>query len=244
MALLSSLAGFFVFAVVMQAAGPAWAQSSSRPQAAARLPSAAAIAARTAPRGDDVWEDEQPRPRAVSPTFRTLCVRLCDGFYFPVSFQTSRRGLAVDAARCQAKCGTGAQLFFHANPGGDVASARSFTGLQYESLPNAFRHLKMRVPGCGCTPDPWSTAEQERHHGYAETERAELDAKAAALQMQEPKAPASEGVRPLAALRRGATDDAVGEPRDAAVADVQVAPAPIAQPPPRRLDLRGGIARN
>lgn len=143
-----------------------------------RLPSAAAIAARTAPRTEDLWDDERPRGAIPSPTFRTICVRLCDGFYFPISFQTSRRGLETDAARCQAKCGTGAQLFFHPNPGGNVASARTFTGLQYEALPNAFRHLTARVPGCGCAPEPWSTTERDRHQGYAEAERAAEHARA------------------------------------------------------------------
>lgn len=157
------------------AASAACAQGASRAQPASRLPSAAAIAARTVS-AQDLWDDEAPRAPAPPSTFRTLCVRLCDGFYFPISFQTTRQGLETDAARCETKCGKGAQLFFHANPGGNVATARSFTGLQYESLPNAFRHLKVRVPGCGCTPDPWTTSEQERHRAYAEKERAEAAA--------------------------------------------------------------------
>lgn len=193
------------------------AQTSSRPQPNLRLPSASAIAARTVPRAEDIWEDEQPRQRAPSPaaTFRTICVRLCDGFYFPISFQTTRKGLEVDAGRCKAKCGSGAQLFFHANPGGDVASARSFTGLQYESLPNAFRHLKARVPNCGCAPDPWSASEQERHRGYVEAERAQDAAKAAAPAVEAPEAAAPSH-----------------------------APEPLAQPPARRADMRDDTARN
>jgi hypothetical protein len=211
-----------VFMAAVGLAGPAVAQSASKgPQTSVRLPSAATVAARTLPRAEDLWEDEEPRRRAPVPaaTFRTLCVRLCDGFYFPISFQTTRKGLEVDAGRCQAKCGSGAQLFFHANPGGDVASARTFTGLQYESLPNAFRHLKARVPNCGCTPEPWSTSEQERHRGYAEAERAQDAARAAV-----PTDPAAE-------------DRASG-------ADAQVEPAPVAQPPARRIDGLGSLARN
>lgn len=150
---------------------PACAQSSS-PSQARRLPSASAIAARAPQMEEPVWEDEAPRRPPPASTFRTICVRLCDGFYFPISFQTTRRGLEADAVRCDAKCG-GAQLFFHANPGGNVASAISFTGLQYDLLPNAFRHLKARVPGCGCGPEPWTVSEQERHRRYEELEKAQ-----------------------------------------------------------------------
>jgi hypothetical protein len=31
---------------------------------------------------------KRPRRGAASGTYRTLCVRLCDGFYFPISFST------------------------------------------------------------------------------------------------------------------------------------------------------------
>lgn len=242
MALLSPLLRLVTLGAVVLTAVPACAQTSSaRPQTTARLPSASAIAARTVPRADDIWDDEQPHRRAPAPAalFRTLCVRLCDGFFFPISFQTTRKGLEVDAARCQAKCGSGAQLFFHANPGGDVASARSFTGLQYESLPNAFRHLKARVPNCGCTPEPWSTSEQERHRAYAEAERAAKDARATAKQAATPP-PEGEDARLSTALRHGPVDEAPREPG----AEAPDAPGPITQPAPRRLDLRGDIARN
>jgi len=37
---------------------------------------------------------------APSGTYRTLCVRRCDGYYFPISFSTTRDHLAVDEAMC------------------------------------------------------------------------------------------------------------------------------------------------
>src|SRR5262245_492851 len=46
---------------------------------------------------------------------RTLCVRLCDGFYFPISNAIPRSELARDATRCSAGCGVEAQLFYHAS---------------------------------------------------------------------------------------------------------------------------------
>src|SRR5256885_1752689 len=55
-------------------------------------------------------------------TYRTMCVRLCDGFYFPISGATSGSGLSRDADVCTASCGSEARLFYHPNGGGDVDS--------------------------------------------------------------------------------------------------------------------------
>jgi hypothetical protein len=199
MALPLLVAAMLSLGATLLAAVPAWAQVATNPQATSRAPTAAMLAARSRDRDEDLWSDDDVAPRPRPPaTFRTICVRLCDGYYFPISFQTTRAGLDTDAERCNAKCG-GAQLFFHANPGGAVASARSFTGLLYENLPNAFRHLKQRVPGCGCKPEPWSAEEQRRHRTYAEKERANV----APPPEAEAAPPADEEQeRPLARLRR------------------------------------------
>ena len=34
--------------------------------------------------------------------YRTLCVRACDGFYFPISYSTPRSRFEIDASVCQA----------------------------------------------------------------------------------------------------------------------------------------------
>lgn len=161
------------------------------------------------------WQPDQRAQPAAPVTYRTLCVRTCDGFYFPVSFRAVREALDDDAARCAAGC-KGATLFFHPNPGGDMASARDFTGLQYEALPNAFRHLKERVKGCSCRPEPWSAAEAQRHATYARQER---EARAATLPDADMAEPDS-GERSLALRRRA--------PPDQPVLTV-IAPAPAAR---------------
>ena len=51
-------------------------------------------------------------------TFRTVCVRACDGFFFPISFSTTQSGFARDAQMCQSSCpGTQAELYVYHNPG-------------------------------------------------------------------------------------------------------------------------------
>lgn len=85
-------------------------------------------------------------------TYRTLCVRTCDGYYFPISFSTTQDRFAEDQATCQAMCpGTETRLFVHEMPGGDAETAISWrTGEAYASLENAFSYRRELNPACGC----------------------------------------------------------------------------------------------
>jgi Protein of unknown function (DUF2865) len=91
-------------------------------------------------------------------TYRTLCVRLCDGFYFPISFATSEAGLGRDAEQCRASCGAEARLFYHLNPGGSVETMMDLTGRAYSALATAFKYRKTLVAGCLCRPPALSAA--------------------------------------------------------------------------------------
>ena len=83
-------------------------------------------------------------------TYRTVCVRLCDGYYFPVSFSTMQSQFPKDAQACSSKCAAPTELFFYQNPGGEMEQAQSVSGQPYSKLPNAFRHRKEVVQGCSC----------------------------------------------------------------------------------------------
>ncbi len=109
---------------------------------------------------------EMPLPHERT-TYRTLCVRMCDGFYFPISHATSSTNFARDAEICAASCGGDARLFYTPSPGGDVESMLDMTGRAYASFPIAFRYRKTLVQGCQCRPQPWTEAERARHQGYA-----------------------------------------------------------------------------
>jgi hypothetical protein len=83
--------------------------------------------------------------------YRTLCVRTCDGYYFPVSFSTSQAHFADDEQTCQRLCPAAeVTLYTHRNPGEDVAQAVSSTGRIYKDLPNAFRYRRELVAACSC----------------------------------------------------------------------------------------------
>jgi len=83
--------------------------------------------------------------------FRTVCVRTCDGYYFPISFSTSQARFPDDEQTCQKLCPAAeAVLYSHRNPGEDVAQAVSSSGRVYKDLPNAFRYRRELVPACSC----------------------------------------------------------------------------------------------
>ena len=84
-------------------------------------------------------------------TYRTLCVRLCDGYYFPVSFSTLPTHFDRDEEACQQRCAAPTELYFHQNPGGSVDQMVSRRSQQpYTALRSAFRYRKEYVAGCSC----------------------------------------------------------------------------------------------
>lgn len=100
-----------------------------------------------------------PYPGQVIPnveTFRTVCVRSCDGGFFPISFATTQAQFAADEATCQQQC-PGAQLFVYRNPGGEMATATNLAGLAYADSPNAFLYQTAFNPTCGCQPGNGTT---------------------------------------------------------------------------------------
>ena len=96
-----------------------------------------------------------------SGTFKTVCVRTCDGAYFPVSFATVQARFADDEKTCKALCpATEASLFAYRNPGEDINQAVSTTGQPYTALPNAFKFRTEFNPSCACKAagQTWSDA--------------------------------------------------------------------------------------
>jgi hypothetical protein len=100
---------------------------------------------------------DSPGPPVSSPevspvsTYRTLCVRTCDGFYFPISFATVASKFQEDERACQRLCPSSeVALFAHRNPGEDVSQAVSLAGKRYTALPNAFRYRQEYNGNCAC----------------------------------------------------------------------------------------------
>lgn len=88
---------------------------------------------------------------APTGTYRTVCVRSCDGAYFPISFATVPGRFADDERACKAQCpAADATLFTYRNPGEDMNQAVSVNGQPYSALPNAFKYRTEFNPSCSC----------------------------------------------------------------------------------------------
>ena len=96
-----------------------------------------------------------------SGTYRTVCVRTCDGGYFPISFATVPARFPDDEKTCKALCpATEANLYAYRNPGEDINQAVSINGAPYTALPNAFHFRTEFNPSCACKApgQTWSDA--------------------------------------------------------------------------------------
>jgi hypothetical protein len=98
-------------------------------------------------------------------SYRTTCVRTCDGYFFPMSYAASLADFERDQKECDARCpGTEMQVFFHEAdpkrvlaPGADQSATMisTVTGTRYSELPSAYLYKSVDAPrpkGCGCNP--------------------------------------------------------------------------------------------
>ncbi|MDO9412348.1 MAG: DUF2865 domain-containing protein [Pseudolabrys sp.] len=100
-------------------------------------------------------------PGQMGGTYRTICVRSCDGYYFPISYQTTSERFSSDEQTCQRMCPAAeVSLYTYHNPGEEVSQAVSLSGAAYTSLPNAFAYRKAMTPACGCRRpgESWANA--------------------------------------------------------------------------------------
>ena len=109
----------------------------------------------------------RPKLRDLNGGYRTLCVRLCDGFYFPISAAAQPGEFQRDEETCRATCGSPAMLFVYKNSGGAPETMTSLDGKPYASLATAFKHRVSYDAQCTCSPNPWTEASAERHRLYA-----------------------------------------------------------------------------
>lgn len=100
---------------------------------------------------DDGYRGAGPGGALPFATYRTMCVRMCDGYYFPVSFSTLPSQFDKDEQACQSRCAAPAELYFYQNPGQAVEQMISYRSQEtYTTLPIAFRYRNELVRGCSC----------------------------------------------------------------------------------------------
>ncbi len=112
------------------------------------------------PQTDARFEDRGQEPRQPGPSgdkgvqahagSYAVCVRTCDGSFFPVSY--SGAGSRADSLEdvCRALCPNADMALYSFPFGGTIDEAASPTGEPYANLPNAGKFEKTYDPTCSC----------------------------------------------------------------------------------------------
>ena len=167
-----------------------------------------------------------PGPNApLAGTYRTLCVRTCDGYYFPVSYSTVPSKFAEDEQLCRRLCpAADVALYSHRNPGEDVSRAVSIGGRLYTELPTAFSYRKQLNAACNCRLPGQSWAEALRQSSDQTVERGDIVVtEERAKQLSQPRFDAQG--KPASPTRGQAADSVSNAPLPTAGAEQQP-PAP------------------
>lgn len=84
--------------------------------------------------------------------YRTMCVRTCDGYYFPVSHNSSKKQFARDQNICNAMCPAAeSNLYVHRTADQESEDMVSLAGQPYKTLANAFKYrTQPRQRSCTC----------------------------------------------------------------------------------------------
>jgi len=100
-------------------------------------------------------------------SWRTMCVRSCDGYYFPISSSANSSDFGRDQRACQMMCpGTKTELYYHSAFGEeseDMVSAA--TGRAYVDLPTAFSYRNSNAnssKACSCNMSAFYKEMQRR----------------------------------------------------------------------------------
>ena len=101
--------------------------------------------------GEAAPSGDLANPEAQSGSLRTVCVRTCDGYYFPISYATNASRFAQDEKTCQRLCPAAeVMLFSYPTQGADITQATSVSGQPYTALPNALKYRTEFNPSCSC----------------------------------------------------------------------------------------------
>jgi hypothetical protein len=107
------------------------------------------------PDGGWVNEDGHIRYSAPPGSYRTLCVRTCDGYYFPMSSASSPSDFDRDQQNCQSSCpGTEVQIYYHRKGQESEDMVSGLSGQPYSELASAYLYKQTGAPspaGCTCS---------------------------------------------------------------------------------------------
>jgi len=101
--------------------------------------------------------EEPSKPHGGS---QVVCVRSCDGGFFPLSLSAQNSDPGQLANLCQALCPNAEVSVYTRSPNREISSAVSIEGeVPYSEMPNALKFQKIFDPACTCKPPGKSWAE-------------------------------------------------------------------------------------
>ena len=160
----------------------------------------------------------------VDPSVSALCVRVCDGGYFPLTAPV-RPGRAESLQQlCSAQCPGTAARVYTMRKGEDVSKAVALNGDFYAALPNAFKFRKTYDPACACKPagKSWGQVLNEAEKVLQE-QSGRTDSASPAADLPKIAAPP---------LRGGDAEAASGAPKPRAAAPKGGRPGAVESAPP------------
>jgi hypothetical protein len=95
-----------------------------------------------------------------------MCVRLCDGFYFPISFSATRDKFRTDEGKCERQCPSRSRLFVYRNFDQALEDMVDLKDEPYASLATAHRFKAVYMADCTCQGNPWDPDTIARHQSY------------------------------------------------------------------------------
>lgn len=107
-----------------------------------------------APDGGD--ESKAPQEKSTAPLGearaggKAVCVRSCDGAFFPVSYSAGSGRLDQLADMCRALCPNAEVTLYTYPVSGEIEQAVSINGARYMDSPTALRYRKTFDPSCAC----------------------------------------------------------------------------------------------
>ena len=108
------------------------------------------------PGPDEEYEPSDGKPRGGP---MAICVRECDGGFFPLSYSARNSNLDDLATMCRALCPNAEVKLYTASQSKGLRSALSIYGEAYSDHPNAHKFEKTYDPACGCKPPGQSWVE-------------------------------------------------------------------------------------
>lgn len=151
-------------------------------------------------------------------TVRTVCVRLSDGYFWPISYSTLPDYVGNDSQQCQAMCpNTPVELYFYDNPGQEPEQMRNMYGAPYTALPTAFAYRSQFDKNASCKVAPQTDGTVTASGDGNGRAMLDIAGQSFPLPLRDP---------------RGVTPVAVAQATPEAVATIAMADVPLPRPRP------------